>query len=190
MPMAIGMALVARDFVITAIGAKWEPAIAPLIVLSLAAVARSLVSIPSQVLVATGRPRANARGTMLIALLLSPLFLLATRWGIVGVALVWLAAYPIVAGLALVRPALEAIECRAREFAGSFAPAVNGSLAMAAAVGLVSVLLPDDHPMVSRLVIKIGAGALAYLGVLFGLYRSRIRTVVGLLRTSSARPHP
>lgn len=184
MPLAVGMALVASDFVVTVIGAKWEPAIGPLMILSLAAVSRSLVSLPAQVLVATGHPRLNARGTFLIAIVLSPLFLLGSRWGIVGVAAVWLTAYPLIAGISIVRPALLVAHCTWREYLGSLGPAASGCAGMAAVVGTLILILPASFSMGARLAIKVIAGAVTYFAVMGMFHRSRIRTVLALFRNN------
>ena len=180
-PVATGLALVADDFVVVVLGQGWRPAIAPLRLLALAAVFRSTVPILSQVLVATGQSRRNMQGTVGIALILPALFVVASRWGLSGIALVWLAAFPVASFFLYLRHALAAASLTPLEYLKALWPAISGAAVMCIAVLLVHQTLAGLAPA-PRLAVEIVTGALAYCAIIVLLHGARLRTFVATLR--------
>jgi O-antigen/teichoic acid export membrane protein len=184
MPVAVGLALVASEFVGVALGRKWDPAVSPLTLLALAAVFRSLFPLLSSVLVATGGARRNFLATVAIATILPPLFLLGSEWGISGVAVVWLLAYPLVVAAFFMRFALSASATTVSQYLRAIWPAASAALVMSAMVLMLSYLLPHDLPPAARLVAKVATGALTYSAVLYWSYRDRVMVFVRLFRST------
>jgi O-antigen/teichoic acid export membrane protein len=139
-PVAVGLALVAGDMVPVVLGARWQPAVAPLQLLSLSAVIRALVPILNQVLVSTGNSRTGMRATMAAALIMPVAFYFGTRWGLAGVAWMWLALYPFVIIPGMVLPAFRAAGVKVGTYLNAVRPAAEGALVMAA----VLLLSPVD----------------------------------------------
>jgi PST family polysaccharide transporter len=183
MPVAVGLALVAREFVLVFLGSKWEPAVAPLRVLAVAALFRSVAPLLNQILVATGQARRNMQATVAIAIVLPPLFLVASRWGITGVSLVWLIVYPAVAAGFLARYALAASETSATQYLGSLGPALGGVACMSLAVLVVEVIIPQPWPPIARLSTKVIVGAVVYVAFLWKMHRGRVDTLAGHIRS-------
>ncbi|MGJ3628945.1 polysaccharide biosynthesis C-terminal domain-containing protein [Sphingomonas sp. MMS24-JH45] len=100
---------------------------------------------------AIGHPEVGVRNGREGAAILTVAFLLWVRWGITGLALAWLAAYPFYLVLGS-RRALPVIGVRAGELVRAVAPPLVAALAMAALVGAVDAALPPLHP-VPRLVL-------------------------------------
>ncbi len=180
-PAAIGLALVTNDFVVVVLGGNWRPAIAPLRLLALATVYRSSVPILNQVLVATGQSRRNMQGTIGIAVILPPLFILGSRWGLSGVAWVWLAVYPLASYFLYVRHALAVASLTTRAYLTALWPALSAALVMAAAVLLVHQALAGLLPPI-RLAIEVCVGAVAYVGVVYTLHGRRLAAFLTTLR--------
>jgi PST family polysaccharide transporter len=183
MPVAVGLALVSREFILVFLGSKWEPAVGPLRVLALAAVFRSVAPLLNQVLVATGQARRNMQATVAIAIVLPPLFLVGSRWGITGVSLVWLTIYPVVAAAFMARYALAASETSAAQYLESLGPALGGVACMSLAVLVVGVLIPRTWPPIAPLSMKVIVGAIVYVAFLWKMHRERVETIARHIRT-------
>src|SRR5207247_5114558 len=94
-PAALGIALIADEFVLLALGERWRPAILPLRLLALSAALRSVSTLLPQIAVSTGHAKRNMQLTMLATLILPILFYVGTRWGTAGVAAAWVFGHPL-----------------------------------------------------------------------------------------------
>lgn len=187
-PLAIGLVLVADDFVLVALGAKWAGTIAPLRLLALYASIRSLAPLLAQVLNALGESRFAMLNNVAAALLLPAGFLVGSRFGTVGVAAAWIVVHPLVL-VPLYRRTFLVTGLTLRAYLAALAPAVSGTLLLVVAVLGVRLLLPAGVPgagaagsPVLRLALQVAAGAAAYGLALFLFHRDRLRAFRGLLR--------
>jgi O-antigen/teichoic acid export membrane protein len=184
-PAAVGMALVADEFVRVVLGDRWESAISPLRILALAAVLRSVVPVLNYTLIATGRAKRNMQATIATAIVMPCLFVLGSRWGVVGVALAWLIGYPIVTAGFMMRYALAQCDLTLSQYARSLWPAFSASVVMAASVLVASRAIPDSWPLAARLAIKTGVGAGAYLSMVLLAFGDHLRAFIALARPST-----
>ena len=180
-PACIGLALVANDFVRSVLGERWIVAIVPLQLLTVVATFRSVQPLIAQVLFAIGESRLAMRNAMLTALVLPLSFVVASHWGISGVAGAWLIVGPLMFSPLLLRT-LRLIELPAKQYFTSLWPATSGCLVMACAVISVNRAFLGPAPAYASLIIKIVVGALAYAATLFTFHRTRIEIVRGMLR--------
>lgn len=180
-PVALGMALVANEFVLLALGEKWSAMAAPLQVLAVYAAFRSVTSLMSPLLFITGGSRiAMING--LVGMILCPIgFLVGSHWGIVGIALAWLIVHPI-----LLAPmywhVLPSIGLSIRQYIRSLWPALSGALVMIAAVSVMRISIPGDTSLATRLVLLVLAGGAAYFMTLLALHRQRILSFVTMMK--------
>jgi O-antigen/teichoic acid export membrane protein len=173
-PATLGLAAVAEPFVLTVLGEKWRVMIAPLQVLAAYAGVRSISPLPAQVLSAVGEAR-FAMWTQVAGAVLFPVaFLLASRWGAVGIATAWVAVHPIVNVPVFVR-SFSKIGLSARHYVGALASALVGSAIMLIAILVVDRSLPEAWTNGARLAIEIGAGIIAYVLTLLTWRRHRLR---------------
>lgn len=184
-PAAVGLALVADEFVLVVLGEHWRPAIAPLRLLALYGGFRSIVTLPPLVLAAIGQPRRTMQFNMLLAVTLPALFLAGTRWGVTGVALVWVFCYPLVVIPSLLRYTLRVINMSWAEYVRALLPAMNGTVLMAAVVLVVRAITPEAWPLPMRLVTHAGWGAVTYAGLTMLWHGRRVQTVLALVRGAS-----
>lgn len=182
-PITMGMALVARDFVLLLLGEKWEPAIGALQVLAVATAFRSVVPLLNQVLIATGESRRNMQATVAIALVLPPLFVLGARSGIVGVATVWLVAYPVIAAAFMLRFALASCRTSTAQYLRSLWPAASATGFMVGAVLALDVVIPDDSALLARFSAKIAVGMVAYATAMYVAHGRRAWSFVQRVAT-------
>jgi PST family polysaccharide transporter len=185
-PIAAGLALVAREFVLVVLGAKWEPAILPMTILVAYSGFRSVSVLFAQVLVATGRAGRNMHFSLIAAVVLPILFVVGAQWGTAGVALGWIIGFPLVFVPLAMRYTLRVIHMTWHQYATALWPAVSSCLVMSAAVMGTRVLLPEGDEtsvMALRLVLLAAVGVASYSATLFGVHGGRVRAFRTFLRT-------
>lgn len=171
LPATVGLALVARDFVRLFLGAKWESAATPLMLLCLYAALSSSVSILPQILNAVGEEKKGMWNSVIKLAILPAAFYIGSRRGATGIAAVWFLTYPFL-NLPLYRWAFRAIELRPQEYLRAVRPAVVGSIVMVMAVLLVKYS-GTALPLWGRFGMEVLVGFCAYAAVLFTLERDR-----------------
>ena len=191
-PLSLGLALVARDFVLAILGPKWEGTVAPLQVLAAYAAFRSITPLLAQVLHSI-RDTKFAMWTMVAAAVVMPtsFYVCGARWGTVGLALAWVLVDPLFAFMLYWRT-FSLIELSPRAYLGALWPALSGTAPMAAAVLAVGVLSPNGWTHSLRLAAQIGVGVLTYGLACVVLHRERFEAgrdlVVAARRESEGRP--
>jgi len=181
-PLSAGLAILADDFVLIALGERWRPAVMPLRLLACYGGFRSITTLPSQVLVATGHTRRNMHFNLLAAFFLPMLFLIGSRWGTGGVAMGWIVGYPVIAIPLFIRSTLRVIRMPPLAYLQALWPATTGTMLMGCAVLGSRLLLPPQWPLVLRFGIHVMVGALAYLAVLRTAHADRLSALRRVLR--------
>jgi len=181
-PVSVGIALVAPDFVIVALGEKWRPAIVPLQLLALFGGFRSITALLPQVLVVLGQSRRSMQFSLIAAVVLPIAFWIGSRWGAAGVAGAWIVGYPLVAIPSYFRSAFRAIDLRTTAYLRALWPAGSATGVMAAAVAGVGLWLPEATSPKIRLFLLVTVGAVAYAGVLLVAHRRRLQDYLALWR--------
>lgn len=188
LPAAVGLSIVADDFVRTVLGEKWLPAIMPLRLLAAYAAVRSVSPLFAPVLMALGRTRAVLNNNLLALLLLPSAFFIGSRWGTVGIAAAWMFAHPIVVAT-IGRVTLREIDLSFARYLRALWPALSCALIMGIAVVLIRVAVPVNMPSALRLALQVGTGAAVYAVLLMTWHRDRVRgfrNVIARLRNSPA----
>jgi O-antigen/teichoic acid export membrane protein len=185
MPMSIGIALVADDFVSLALGPQWQGVVTPLRILCIYAAMTSAQSMLTHVLLWTGRFRANMLLNLLSLVLLPLAFLVGAHWGIAGVAWAVVIAFP----LAQV-PAFYIVDrvlaLRFLTWLAVLGPSLAGCLAMALVVMVVRSQLGHGLPPALRLGLEAPAGAATYAVVMLVTFHGRIQGILRLMRRREA----
>lgn len=187
-PIAVGLALVVQPLVMGVLGAKWVDAIAPMRLLCLFFAVRSIASLGPVVMVSRGEPHVDRNFSFVFALILPALFVVGTRWGLTGVAAMWLTAYPIIFGLLQQRWVLRTLEIPARTFVAETWPAFSSALLMCVPVILIDRALPESAPALVRLALMGTSGAVTYVGALRLLHRAAFDGAVSLVRNRGIKP--
>ncbi len=183
-PLSFGMALVGDKFVRFALGDHWVAAIGPLRLLALYAGVRSLMTLFPQVLIAMGRVRWNMWLSLLLAIVMPTAFFVGTRWGVSGVAMAWVVAYPLVAIPLLVVYTLRAIGLTLPGYLRALWPAFSATAVMTAAVLGASSLVPGTWGRASTLAVEVGAGAAAYCAAVYFGHAGRVKAFFEMVRTT------
>jgi O-antigen/teichoic acid export membrane protein len=180
-PISIGLALVADDIVYLMLGERWVGVIPVLQVLGLVGAYQSITSLLTRVLAVVGETRISmhvAWGTLLV---LPPAFLFASRFGLTGVAAVWVVVYPLTQ-IPLYLRLRQRIQLSLVDYIKSLWPATSASLVMTVgihAVDLWPVWVELARPL--QLAATIVLGGALYTLTIFVLHRDRIRRFRALL---------
>jgi O-antigen/teichoic acid export membrane protein len=181
-PVTFGLAIVARDFVLVALGERWSVAIGPLQLLALYAAFRSLTPVFPQLLNVKGRSRYVMWNSFLLALLLPLGFLAGVRWGTTGVAIAWMVVHPLLIW-PLLREVLRELDLSFGAYCRAATPAATGTVLMWLAIMAAASAVPPSWPRVAHLSLEVSAGALTYSAVVLLLHRKRIQSFREMLRS-------
>lgn len=187
-PLAVGLALVSEGLVVGVLGAKWEPAVNPMRLLSLFFAVRSIAALAPVVMISRGEPYVDRNYSTVFALLLPGMFVVGARWGITGVAAVWIIAYPLIFSVLSQRWVFRALEIEAGAFVKMLWPAGSSALAMCVPVLLVDRYLPPAVPKLVGLALMVATGGLAYVGTLRLFHRASFDGAVRLVRNRGISP--
>jgi O-antigen/teichoic acid export membrane protein len=180
-PFSVGLALVAREFVLVVLGEQWRVAIVPLQLLAFYAGFRSITTLHPQILQFAGRARDQMRYSLIALAVMPPLFFLGGKFfAIAGVAWAWIIGYPLVMILPY-RAIFQVTEITLRQYVSALMPATLASTGMAAAVLGAGLVLPDRLTPLERLAIESVLGAVTYLVMVFGFQRDRLRLLKSML---------
>ena len=181
LPAAAGLALIAGEFVPVVLGSQWLGAIVPLRLLALYGGLRSIDTVTPQVLIYTGNSRQSMWYSVIAACVMPVLFFVGARWGVGGVAAVWIVAYPIVVAPQY-RLAFRVLEMSASSYFKTLWPAVSSTAIMALAVGLLLAALPHTLAPVIRLVLEVLVGIAVYVSMIAWHHRARALAFVSIVR--------
>ncbi len=174
MPALIGLALVADDALPLLLGERWRAVVLPFQLLCPVGVLMVVVSSLLQMLGALGRPDVSLKYNAACALLFpAGFFVLGWYQGMVGICVVWLVLYPLLAG-SLVHLSRHITGIDLAALARSQRPVLLGVAFMAACVLAVQWALGGDAPAVVRLVAAIGAGVASYTAWMLATARATV----------------
>lgn len=179
-PVLWGISSTAHEIVLLFLGQKWKDAILPLQLLSMMMPLRMVANFLPTASDALGRPDLGLKNVLVASLIMPAAFLIASQWGIVGVAVAWVTVYPVVL-LFNVRRMLHVMGSGLRELLHAIAPAIISAAGMYAAVWTARWLLGDDISQLTKLLVMIATGMLMYGGLALLLNRQGCREVYGLI---------
>jgi PST family polysaccharide transporter len=184
-PVFLASVVVAPDLVHVAFGARWNAAVVPLQLLSLAGLAQSLVSLHWSVLTALGKPGTLLRLNLLVTGLTISAFIAGLPFGIVGVAGCYAGARWLLV-LADTRITTRAVSFPFWRTLRSGTEMLPFAIVMAAAgFGLRIALVHGHVPAVARLL----AVALFMFVVYVGLVRLLVPSVLGEVKGALRGQH-
>jgi len=179
-PVLWGIASISEDLVNTLLGHKWEPVIAPLQILSLVIPIRMISNLINPMLLGVGRPDTQLFNIIVLSSVLPLGFLLGSRWGIIGVSLVWATVFPLAFLLNMSR-AVRALEISLYDVVRQMIAPMAAAMIMYITVFFIIIGLPDINP-IPRLISCIIAGALVYTALVVVFAKNTFQEAWGLIR--------
>ncbi len=180
-PLAFGLASITDLFVVVVLGDRWWPAIAPLAILTFYGGLRSITATYPHVLQAVGQSGLAMRLNLLGIAILLPLFLVGSRWGLAGVAMGWVVGYPFLVAVQF-RAVQRAAGLGFGEYLDAVRPPLIASVAMAAVVLAVRLVLPATWSDAWHLGAAVVAGGVAYPAVMLLAFGDRLSGLKALAR--------
>lgn len=185
LPVMIGIACVAEDFVLTVLGEQWLDSAVPLALLSLAVPFRAVASLFRQVLGGIGYASLALKSILLYLLVFMPLVLLGAHYGLPGIVVAVVVTEPVVTFITI-QMSKRAMDTSLLKITLCLRPAIMASAVMALSVLGVQGLLSHQDELV-RLIVEVLAGVLTYLAMLrlffYGELEEAIRLLLGKSRT-------
>jgi PST family polysaccharide transporter len=185
-PIVSGFALLAPQFVSIAFGPKWQGAVLPLQILAMYTFLRSVTSLLPQVINAVGATRFGAWHSLSTLAVLPVSFWFASRWGVIGIAGVWVVVYPLIT-IPLFWRTLKSIEMPTGQYFAALQPSIMSTGVMIILVLLVQRLLPPTLPNAVKLIEGVVIGVLAYSASLLLLFRGHVMRYVAFVRELKQR---
>lgn len=134
MPIAMGMLILAPEFVIVLLGEKWRESIPLLQIFAFIGFIRPVTGSASPLFLAINQPQYNLKGALILGISMAILLLAVIQWnvaGVAGVALAWVGAYG-VAGIynLYIIHWRSGLPIRLQDFFLQIVPALIGTLIM------------------------------------------------------------
>jgi PST family polysaccharide transporter len=182
-PAAVGLALVANDFVLLVFGAKWSAAVAPLQLLCLYMAMHILVTPADRLLQATGHASFAARcGFVMVAILPAAFYFSGSRWGTTGIAAMWVVMYPFLLAPMYAR-VFRTLDIALHDYLAVLGPTLLSTALMTAVVLAIRAGIPPDWPLTVRLAVQVASGAAACITAALFIQRRRLGVLADFLRT-------
>jgi O-antigen/teichoic acid export membrane protein len=180
-PIFLGLAVVAPDLVAAVLGTKWESVVVPMQLLSLMLPMKAVASVLPPALYGTGQPMVSVVNLVISLALMLVALLLGVPYGLVGLCLAWVFAYPVIFTITTTRTA-RAVGASPREVFAACGFPLGAGLLMAAVTFVVAGVLPSAWPPGLRLPIEVATGVAVYSVTTWMIKRSLIDEALALLR--------
>ncbi len=184
-PASLGLALIADDLVHVAFGPKWQAAIMPLRLLAFAASLRSITPLLNSVLNVVDDARYAMWNCVLCAVVMPICYVIGSRWGVAGIAVVWVAVFPITKW-PMFKRVFQKLDTSGKAYVRLLWPIVGSCFFMSFAVMLFRVISPSTVRPGLRLASEVMIGLAAYAGAMLTAYREHAREAYRLTKLSFA----
>jgi len=178
--VSIGMALVAEEFVLIFLGEKWIDAVAPLRLLAVLTVFRTISPLVAQLLNVLGESQFSMR-LGLIGFILPLFFYIGSYWGILGITAAWFVVYPVTTVPAY-RRVFKKIGLSSWEYYKALWPGLSACFLMTIAVLVSKRIMPEGWHLGLRFGIEISIGGAVYCLAIFLLHRERAKALVQFIK--------
>lgn len=182
-PIFFGISSVAPEIVGVLLGDSWTKVGTVLAILSIVMPLQMMSNLLPPALQGIGRPDVSV-SNLLVAVVIMPLsFLVGARWGLIGVSIAWVLAYPVVF-LVMVSRSVALLGVTMRQFFATITFPLILSASMYGVVFFTKMALGsyDEMLQIVRLVILVIVGAGVYSSLALLLNREAVKEVTQLVR--------
>jgi teichuronic acid exporter len=181
-PVVWGMSCVSREFVPLLLGSKWEPAILPLQIICLVIPFRVVAGFTMTVAQSMGRADLMMVNALVSCMVMPAAFLIACRYGLEGLAWVWVIVYPWVLAFNI-HCSVKIVGLGLSDIAWAMLPTLAVGVVMYATVEGLRLSLPlSTLTMWLRLTILVAIGAMVYIVSSLAVNRNPIQEILRLAR--------
>jgi O-antigen/teichoic acid export membrane protein len=161
-PALFGLAAIAPQAVVLALGPKWALAATPVAILAVGMAFRPVGLVIAPFLMGLGEFGASFRNTLFAVILFPAAFIVGSHWGLVGVCVAWVAATPVQL-IVLIRRAALVSHSSITSLVTPLLPPLAGSLVMYLVVNRVAALLPSGWHLWPSFLLLVATGIGVYL---------------------------
>jgi PST family polysaccharide transporter len=171
-PMMMGLCIVARPFILTVYGDKWEAVVLILQIFCIEAMGRSIMTTIGWIYLSQGRTDIQLRWEIFAGIVRLIAILIGLHWGAAGVAAAWtITFYAVIWYPGWLIPG-RLIDLRPHEALRNVASIFFCSLLMAAALVALGHILPSGLPQWTSLIVQVPFGIVIY-GILIHILKVR-----------------
>jgi O-antigen/teichoic acid export membrane protein len=179
-PVLWGMSSIAPELIQVLLGEKWLAATVPLQLLALIMPVHMFAPFMNTAADAMGRADISTKQVFIASIIMPVAFLIGCQWGLVGLALAWVIAFPVVFAAAIVL-FLPIIGLRVRDLLVAMAPPVCACGGMYGAVTLARLMLGSEVNDVVRMTALALTGMATYGALTAIFFGDRWREVIRIL---------
>lgn len=173
-PVFFGISSVSTEFVDLVLGEKLKLATIPFQILSLILPLRMLQNVFAPTLDGIGKPKINIVNQIIACVIMPGSIFIGLKWGLEGVCLAWIIAYPIYFVIVLVR-SLPAIGVKLSDYFNAIRVALLHASIMYLAVWLArEYTMQFSIPLAAKLFMLIFVGAITYLSLTWFFQRNTL----------------
>lgn len=179
-PVLWGISCTAPELVRVLLGTNWEAAAPPMQLLALIMPVYMMAQLIITAAQGIGRADIALKQVLLASIVMPVAFLIGSQWGVVGLSLAWVVAFPFVF-LGALLTFLPVIELRIADMLAAMARPALAALGMYIAVMLARVITGPDAHSIIQLAILVSVGALTYTMLVFAINWRGCREIINLL---------
>jgi len=180
-PVLWGVSSIAPEFVAVFLGAKWSSAAIPLQVVSLVIPLRMISNLMNPAALGAGRPEISFQNSLVAFILMPAAFVIGSFWGLLGVSLAWVIAFPMVLCLNFSRVS-KILHVNLMDLLRSMQLPCYAALLMYGVVQFVKTELLIKMQNVPKMIILVGCGAIIYVAMTLLFNNRGLREVRELVK--------
>ncbi len=185
LPACWGLAVVANEFVILVLGAKWAAAAPVLTIISLFIPLRAITRPLQSALDGIGRPDVGLANLLTISVCIVPAIIAGARWGLLGVAIGW-SSGQLLAMLLNLRRSLPILGLGWPTLVGAVGPGLAAAALMSSGVWLARSMLDTSWPLPMQTGFLVTLGIVLYIAGTLLLNRQVAAEAVMWMRSRTA----
>jgi O-antigen/teichoic acid export membrane protein len=179
---------VAAEVIAVILGDKWRFAVVPLTWISLVLPLGMISGILLSVLKSLGRADVSLKNMLVAVVLMPGAFLMGCHWGILGISLAWVIAFPIYF-LATLWRSLPHIGLRMLDLFNVMGKSVFASIIMYLVVAIIKYYGKGHVAPILELALLVSAGGSAYAGVQLWINREDVQEFTRFGRNMFTESH-
>lgn len=180
-PLMWGISCIAPELVAILLGDKWQMVALPLQLLTIVVPLRMIVNLMNPAVIGVGRPDISLFNVLVASVLVPLGVIIGVHWGIVGVCIAWVIAFPVVFLANLWRVSTVLGVKPIDVLSAMASPALAGA-AMAGGVIAAKVVFGTNPKSIPQLALLIAIGAIAYGIIALTANRKGYREVLDLVK--------
>ena len=187
-PVLWGISSIAPEITLLVLGESKSEVILPLMILSLVTPVRML-DMTAPLFNGLGKPQIAFENLCFASVVMSLSFLVGAQWGITGLSIAWLFAFPLVLFRNMLK-GLPQVGLSIKPILRSLVKPVTQSAIMYAGVVLLRPAIPLEWPLAIRLMTLIGFGATLYAGMAWWFNRDSVFLMIRFFFRGSKAEQP